>query len=152
MLKRFEIDGCLGDGERMTQRYELVRALDGHDAGDVVLKALAGVLKSAVRASDMVIRFGGEEFLIVLQETDSESAMKVAENIRAAVEDLKVQIAGAVLQKTISIGLAMFPEDSETFWQTVKFADVALYRAKEEGRNRVVRFTSSMWEGHAESY
>jgi diguanylate cyclase (GGDEF)-like protein len=100
----------------------------------------------------MVIRFGGEEFLIVLQETDAESAMKVAENIRSAVEDLKVQIAGAVLQKTISIGLAMFPEDSETFWQTVKFADVALYRAKEEGRNRVVRFTASMWEGHAESY
>jgi len=57
-----------------------------------------------------------------------------------------------VLQKTISIGVAMFPHDSDTFWQTVKFADVALYRAKETGRNRVVLFSPEMWEGHAESY
>lgn len=132
--------------------FKVVNDTYGHDAGDVVLKSLAGVLRTSVRASDMVIRFGGEEFLIVLQETEAENALKVAENIRKAVEELKIQVAGAVLQKTISIGVAMFPEDSETFWQTVKFADVALYRAKENGRNRVVRFTSDMWEGHAESY
>lgn len=132
--------------------FKVVNDTYGHDAGDTVLKALSGVLKQSVRASDMVIRFGGEEFLIVLQETTVEGAEKVAENIRRAVEQLKIQVAGAVLQKTISIGLAMFPEDSETFWQTVKFADVALYRAKEAGRNRVVRFEAEMWEGHAEAY
>lgn len=132
--------------------FKVVNDTYGHDAGDVVLKSLAGVLKNSVRASDMVIRFGGEEFLIVLQETDPENALRIAENIRASVEDLKIQVGGAVLQKTISIGVAMFPEDSETFWQSVKFADVALYRAKESGRNRVVRFTHDMWEGHAESY
>jgi diguanylate cyclase (GGDEF)-like protein len=132
--------------------FKVVNDTYGHDAGDTVLKALSGVLKQSVRASDLVIRFGGEEFLIVLQEASHEGAAKVAENIRAAVAQLKIPVAGGVLQKTISIGMAMFPEDSETFWQTVKFADVALYRAKEEGRNRVVRFTADMWEGHAESY
>ncbi|MBD5802092.1 Response regulator PleD [Azoarcus sp. Aa7] len=132
--------------------FKMVNDTYGHDAGDAVLKSLAAVLRTAVRASDMVIRFGGEEFLIVLQETEAENALRVAENIRATVGDLKIQVGGAVLQKTISIGLAMFPEDSETFWQTVKFADVALYRAKDDGRNRVVRFRSEMWEGHADSY
>lgn len=132
--------------------FKVVNDTYGHDAGDTVLKALSGVMKQAVRASDLVIRFGGEEFLIVLQDANAEAALKVAENIRAAVAQLKIQIAGAVLQKTISIGLALFPEDSETFWQTVKFADVALYRAKDEGRNRVVRFAPQMWEGSAESY
>ncbi|MDT3668784.1 MAG: diguanylate cyclase [Aromatoleum sp.] len=132
--------------------FKIVNDSYGHDAGDSVLKALAGVLKHSVRASDMVIRFGGEEFLIVLQDTDAEGAMRVAENIRAAVAEMKVQAGGTVLQKTISVGVATFPHDSDTFWQTVKFADVALYRAKEEGRNRVVMFASEMWEGHAESY
>lgn len=132
--------------------FKVVNDTYGHDAGDTVLKAVAGVLKQSVRASDMVIRFGGEEFLIVLQEASENGALKVAESIRGAVEQLKIQIPGAVLQKTISIGLAMFPGDSETFWQTVKFADVALYRAKDAGRNRVVRFAPEMWQGHAEAY
>lgn len=132
--------------------FKVVNDTYGHDAGDSVLKALAAVLKNSVRASDMVIRFGGEEFLIVLQETDADGAMRVGENIRAAVAEMKVQAGGTVLQKTISVGVATFPHDSDTFWQTVKFADVALYRAKEEGRNRVVMFASEMWEGHAESY
>ena len=55
------------------------------------------------------------------------------------------QVAGITLQKTISIGIADFPTDSETFWQAVKFADVALYQAKERGRNRVIRFSPEMW-------
>jgi len=129
--------------------FKVVNDTHGHDAGDAVLKSLAGALKNAVRASDMVIRFGGEEFLIVLQEADVDGALKVAENIRATVAQLKVQVGTAVIQKTISIGLSMFPDDSETFWQALKFADVALYRAKDAGRNRVVRFTADMWEGHA---
>lgn len=132
--------------------FKVVNDTHGHDAGDAVLKALAGVLKRTVRASDMVIRFGGEEFLIVLQEADAEAAMMVAEKIRASVEQLKIQVSGAMLQKTISIGLAMFPDDSDAFWQAIKFADVALYRAKESGRNRVVRFTADMWSGQNEGY
>ncbi len=125
--------------------FKMVNDTYGHDAGDAVLKALSSVLKQSVRASDLVIRYGGEEFLIILIDSAGSMADKVAENIRAAVEALKVQVAGIVLQKTISIGIADFPSDSETFWQPVKFADVALYQAKEQGRNRVVRFNSEMW-------
>ncbi|PKO57249.1 MAG: diguanylate cyclase, partial [Betaproteobacteria bacterium HGW-Betaproteobacteria-19] len=132
--------------------FKVVNDTHGHDAGDAVLKALAGVLRQSVRASDMVIRFGGEEFLIVLQDADQGAALKVGENIRQAVEAMKVQVNGLVLQKTISIGLAMLADDSNSFWQTVKFADVALYRAKENGRNRVVAFEPEMWSGQAETY
>jgi diguanylate cyclase (GGDEF)-like protein len=125
--------------------FKMVNDTYGHDAGDTVLKALAKVLTQSVRRSDMVIRYGGEEFLIILQDTDGEGAELAAEKIRAAVEALKIQLTGAILQKTISIGIAVFPTDCDTFWQTVKYADVALYRAKESGRNRVVRFTPDMW-------
>ncbi len=125
--------------------FKMVNDTYGHDAGDAVLKALSRVLRQAVRASDLVIRYGGEEFLIILVDTAGDAADRVAETIRLAVENMKVQVAGIVLQKTISIGISDFPTDSETFWQAVKFADVALYRAKEEGRNRVIRFNRDMW-------
>ncbi|MDR0529680.1 MAG: diguanylate cyclase [Zoogloeaceae bacterium] len=125
--------------------FKMVNDNYGHDAGDAVLKSLAQVLKQSVRASDMVIRYGGEEFLIVLQDAEGAAADQVAENIRCAVEKIRVNVGGVVLQKTISIGVSDYPKDSGTFWQTVKFADVALYRAKQTGRNRVVRFEQEMW-------
>ncbi|MEY4592357.1 MAG: hypothetical protein RIR18_1252 [Pseudomonadota bacterium] len=125
--------------------FKMVNDTHGHDAGDAILKELAKVLRQSVRASDLVIRYGGEEFMIILLDTDNEGTDKVAESIRVAVENLKVQVNGVVLQKTISIGIAGFPTDSETFWQAVKFADVALYQAKEEGRNRVKRFDPALW-------
>ena len=126
--------------------FKMVNDTYGHDAGDAVLKALAKVLTQSVRASDYVIRYGGEEFLVLLQETTADAAVMVAEKIRLAVEEMSVPVPGGVLKKTISIGIADFPGDSDTFWQTVKFADVALYAAKEKGRNRVVRFTSDLWQ------
>ena len=125
--------------------FKMVNDTYGHDAGDAVLKALSSLLTQSVRASDLVIRYGGEEFLIILIDSEGVAANNVAEKIRLAVENLQVQVAGITLQKTISIGIADFPTDSETFWQAVKFADVALYRAKESGRNRVVRFSPEMW-------
>jgi diguanylate cyclase (GGDEF)-like protein len=125
--------------------FKMVNDTYGHDAGDAVIKALAKLLRQSVRASDMVIRFGGEEFLVILVDTPQENADSVAEKIRSAVEQLEVQAGHVVLKKTISIGIADFPTDSDTFWQAVKFADVALYQAKEGGRNRVVRFNTSMW-------
>lgn len=126
--------------------FKMVNDTYGHDAGDAVLKALAKVLKQSVRASDIVIRYGGEEFMILLQNSSGEAAEKVAEKIRASVEAMKIPVAGTTLQKTISIGIADFPTDSETFWQAVKYADVALYQAKETGRNRWLRFKREMWD------
>jgi len=130
--------------------FKMVNDTYGHDAGDAVLKALSTLLKQSVRASDLVIRYGGEEFLIILIDSEGEAADNVAEKIRLAVEGLKVQVAGVTLQKTISIGIADFPTDSDTFWQAVKFADVAMYQAKDRGRNRVVRFNPDMWTDNKE--
>lgn len=132
--------------------FKMVNDTYGHDAGDAVLKTLAKLLRQSVRASDFVIRYGGEEFLILLQETDAAAADAVAEKIRAAVADLKIQTSGGILQKTISIGISSYPEDSDTFWQALKFADVAMYHAKETGRNRVVRFTKALWQDDQKDY
>ena len=129
--------------------FKMVNDTYGHDAGDLVLKALARTMQASVRTSDLVIRYGGEEFLIIMQDAGGEAADRVAEKIRAAVEGMKIQLPGTVLQKTISIGIADFPQDSDTFWQAVKYADVAMYNAKESGRNRVVRFRPEMWKDEA---
>ncbi|MBF0368594.1 MAG: diguanylate cyclase [Magnetococcales bacterium] len=122
--------------------FKQVNDTYGHDAGDTVLKAFAGTLGRQVRTSDLVVRYGGEEFLIVLQEGEGYSGIKMAEKIRQAVEDLKIQVPGATLEKTVSIGVARFPSDGPDFWAVLKFADIALYQAKEEGRNRVVSYVS----------
>ncbi|MBF0264922.1 MAG: diguanylate cyclase [Gammaproteobacteria bacterium] len=119
----------------------------GHDVGDKVLVELSKVLVKSVRSSDLVIRYGGEEFVIILQNTQKGYAEQVAEKIRSAVEEMQVQTQGVVIKKTISIGMADFPEDSDTFWQTLKFADVALYKAKDSGRNQSIHFHPDMWEG-----
>ena len=121
----------------------------GHEAGDKVIKTLADILVRNVRAADMAVRYGGEEFLLLLTDTGGDAAMNVAEKIRAEVEATKIPLPGGILQKTISIGVAEFPKDSDTFWQVVKFADVALYKAKSGGRNRVVRFLPEMWDASA---
>ena len=126
--------------------FKMINDTYGHDAGDSVLKALANTIKATVRAADIVIRYGGEEFMVILQDTTSTFALSVAEKIRVSVEAMRIPHAGVILKRTISIGIADFPGDSQTFWQTVKFADVALYHAKQTGRNRVVHFTRDMWK------
>ncbi len=125
--------------------FKKVNDTYGHDAGDAVLKSLAKVLRRVVRSSDLVIRYGGEEFMVILQETADNNGDTVAEKIREAVENEKVRLAGTTLQKTISIGIADFPRDADTLWQAIKYADVALYKAKEQGRNRVIHFKPEMW-------
>jgi diguanylate cyclase (GGDEF)-like protein len=125
--------------------FKQVNDTHGHDVGDKVLVELSKILVKSVRSSDMVIRYGGEEFLIILQNTSENYGDQMAEKIRLAVEEMKVSVTGAVIQKTISIGVADYPDDSETFWQALKYADVALYKAKEQGRNQYIHFSSEMW-------
>lgn len=129
--------------------FKQVNDTHGHEAGDKVIKTLADILQRNVRTSDMAVRYGGEEFLLVLMDSGAEQGLKVAEKIRGEVEATKIPLPGGMLQKTISIGVAEYPNDSDTFWQVVKFADVALYKAKSDGRNRVVRFTPEMWDPDA---
>lgn len=126
--------------------FKQVNDTHGHEAGDKVIKTLADILVRSVRGSDFAVRYGGEEFLLVLTDTGIEPALKVAEKIRAEVEATKVPLPSGILKKTISIGVSEFPNDADTFWQVVKYADVALYKAKAGGRNRVVRFLPEMWD------
>ncbi len=118
----------------------------GHDAGDSVLKKVAEIIRTTVRESDFVIRYGGEEFMVLLVDSQVGKAVEVAEKIRKRVEKSTIQVGSLLLNKTVSIGVSEFPADTDKFWQAVKFADVALYKAKEEGRNRVVRFEKDMWQ------
>lgn len=126
--------------------FKQVNDIHGHEAGDKVIKTVADLLIRSLRASDMAVRYGGEEFLLVLTDTTAETALRVAEKIRAEIEATKIPLPGGILCKTISIGVSEFPTDADTFWQVVKFADVALYKAKAGGRNRVVRFVPEMWD------
>jgi len=125
--------------------FKQVNDKHGHNVGDMVLKETSLVIKKCVRQADLVIRFGGEEFLVLLLDINEGETIKVAEKIREAVGDTKVKITDGTIQKTISLGISEFPVDAESFWQTIKFADVALYKAKETGRNKAVRFTEEMW-------
>jgi diguanylate cyclase (GGDEF)-like protein len=118
----------------------------GHQAGDAVLTQAARILRNRVRRSDLLIRYGGEEFLVLLQNVQDETAAKVAENIRASLESYEFDIGdGRKIKKTISVGVAEYPTDARGLYQAIKFADVALYEAKRQGRNRVARFAPEMW-------
>lgn len=119
----------------------------GHDNGDAVLKNVAMQIKKSIRNSDIAVRFGGEEFIALLIDIKEGEGIIVAEKIRKAVESSLLEIAGGVVvKKTISIGVCEFPTDSDKFWKAIKYSDVALYEAKENGRNKVVRFTKDMWK------
>src|ERR1039457_3816448 len=125
--------------------FKQVNDQHGHDAGDAVLKETAKILRESLRDSDLAIRFGGEEFLVLLMDIEPESSMMVAEKIRKNIESASFKIPDGSIKKTLSLGVSEFPKDATSLWQAIKFADVALYRAKEGGRNRSVRFTEEMW-------
>jgi len=138
---------CLGVLMVDIDYFKRVNDEYGHDAGDRVLREIAAVVKENVREADYVIRFGGEEILVLLMDIREGEAEEVAEKIRKAVEGKRISFSGGVMSKTVSVGVSEFPKDCEgKLWQCIKFADVALYRAKEEGRNRVVRFLPEMWK------
>src|SRR5438034_9525138 len=112
----------------------------GHLAGDAVLKGIAEVFRAQLRHYDVPARFGGEEFSILLPETPPEQAMEIAERIRRAVaeREYEVETATEPIRATISIGVAAFPKDGVDANELIHQADLAVYRAKLQGRNRVL--------------
>jgi diguanylate cyclase (GGDEF)-like protein len=111
----------------------------GHDGGDAVLAELGAFLKSQVRRSDIASRYGGEEFAIVLSPTTPEGARQCAEKIREGASRLKGYHPHQDLDAfTLSLGVALFPDHGSDVAAVLKAADVALYQAKDRGRNRVV--------------
>jgi len=110
----------------------------GHDGGDALLRKLGKFLQQHVRGSDIACRYGGEEFTLVLPEASLEVTQQRAEEILAAVKDLRVHQGQKVLDPiTLSLGAAVFPGHGTTHRALLQAADVALYRAKETGRDRV---------------
>ena len=120
----------LDDFKRVNDRY-------GHHVGDAVLRAFADVLRGRVRAIDVAARLGGEEFAILLLETDLTGAEALAENLRSAVAGLEVRIVGGPpVRITASVGVSDYPH-TRGAEELMAAADLALYRAKREGKNRV---------------
>ena len=119
----------------------------GHKNGDIVLKEVARIISGCVRSSDVVVRYGGEEFLVVLPDVAEGKSELVAEKIRRTVEMTAIQIEGKVLHITVSAGVAEYPKHGTDPYQVIKFADVALYKAKKTGKNRVVVFDEKEMEG-----
>ncbi|MBF0484693.1 MAG: GGDEF domain-containing protein [Candidatus Omnitrophica bacterium] len=112
----------------------------GHLVGDRILKDIGGIIKSNIREIDIVGRYGGEEFCVVLPDTDKEGAAFVAERIRSAAEKSEISAYDETIHVTLSIGTASFPKDGKTADELVDKSDWALYRSKKMGRNRVCAF------------
>jgi diguanylate cyclase (GGDEF)-like protein len=112
---------------------------DGHVAGDACLRTLGKILGAAVRKGDLAARYGGEEFALLLPGADREAALKVAERLRAAVEDLRIaHVAAPAGHVTVSIGVASLnPRPRMNPQMLVEMADAGLYAAKRGGRNTV---------------
>jgi diguanylate cyclase (GGDEF)-like protein/PAS domain S-box-containing protein len=119
-------------------RYKRYNDAYGHAVGDQVLITLSAFLKQGIRAEDMACRYGGDEFALVLNEATSKGARVRAEALRAKVKDLRFTHEAKVIQGfTLSIGVAAYPENGTSLAELLAAADKALYRAKQEGRDRV---------------
>ena len=118
--------------------FKRVNDAHGHQAGDIILRLLGDLLDDLVRAGDIVCRYGGEEFVVVMPGASLDVAAQRADEWRLAFGLLSVQYQGATLQTTLSAGVAVYPEHGRTADQLLHAADKALYQAKQSGRNRVV--------------
>jgi diguanylate cyclase (GGDEF)-like protein len=124
----------------------------GHDAGDLVLRELASLLRAHFRGDDIACRYGGEEFVVLLSEASMDAAYTRAEQLRESVHHLAIQFRQQTLGAiTISIGLASLPEHGDTPEELVTAADRALYEAKTSGRDRVIRAVAGAEQPVAQS-
>jgi diguanylate cyclase (GGDEF)-like protein len=110
---------------------------NGHFFGDRVLRGVGEVIRSGGRRIDTAARYGGDEFVVLLPETDPTGAFVLAEKIRLDVAALRVEVGGSVIQPSISIGVVSYPEDGHTSDELMITADSSMYRSKRSGKNRV---------------
>jgi diguanylate cyclase (GGDEF)-like protein len=109
----------------------------GHHRGDEVLRSLAGVIRRSIRLVDTAYRYGGDEFLVLLPETDFAGAFVVAEKIRAGAEEVGLEAGDGELLTSVSIGLVSCPEDGTSGEELMFAADRAMYQAKSLGKNQI---------------
>lgn len=121
----------------------------GHLAGDLVLKEVGRLIRQSIANYHIAARFGGEEFCIIMPQTEADKAAKIVECIRATIEgySFKVPNSEELINVTISMGIASFPDDADSIDTLIHNADVALYHAKSSGRNRVVHVSTTANDG-----
>ena len=121
-------------------RFKLLNDTHGHASGDLVLQTIGETLRASFRQSDTAGRYGGEEFVVILPETDIETAQRKLESFRESIAASPIALAarGEKVQVTISAGLSNFPQDAEDASELFALADERMFQAKKEGRNRVV--------------
>ena len=125
-----------------SDNLKAVNDAHGHEAGNRLLKQLAERIQAELRYTDVPARYGGDEFVVLLPETPSKGAADVAERIRESMAAKPLVYDGNAVRSTVSIGVASFPEDGNSIDAIVARADRALYKAKNEGRNRVLCFAA----------
>lgn len=125
--------------------FKMVNDTHGHHAGDVVIRKMAEIVKKNTRSSDLLARFGGDEFIMLITSTTEEQAASFAEKIREMIASTDMAIPGveAPLRITISGGLAMFPTHGQSTTELFRVADEALYESKRNGRNRILVASST---------
>ncbi len=121
-------------------RFKQVKDTRGHQAGSAVLQEVGALIRASIRTIDVPVRYGGDEFVVLLPETDRVRGRLVAERIRKAMEDaVFLQGSGHEVRTTASLGLATCPDDGDTAEKVVQAADAAMYRVKERSRNGVAQ-------------
>ena len=120
-------------------RFKRINDRYGHPAGDAVLRKIGSFLRERTRSTDAVVRYGGEEFALLLATADSDVAFEQADRIRAELEKTPFVVPGQAepVQVTMSGGVATYPQDGQAFSELIAVADAGLYHAKENGRNQV---------------
>lgn len=120
--------------------FKKINDLHGHDTGDAVLKAVAAYLKQRLRGQDLIARWGGEEFLLLMPQTDLQQASRLVEELRLGIRQLQLPVLPAPLSATF--GISAVAQQPDALEQAVKAADLALYQGKAQGRDRVVLATA----------
>ncbi|MEX2546163.1 MAG: diguanylate cyclase [Chloroflexota bacterium] len=125
----FDLDGLKAANDRF-----------GHDSGDRLLQSVADVFRGDIRVTDVAARYAGDEFLLLLPETDLPGALRVAEKVRVDVSRLALPHDGSLIRTSASIGLVTFPDDGRTWAELMRRADLAMYEAKRRGRDQIVHY------------
>jgi diguanylate cyclase (GGDEF)-like protein len=112
----------------------------GHAGGDQLLRAVAETLSGDIRVTDLAARYGGDEFVLLLPETDLAGAMLVADKVRIDISRLALPHDGQVIRTSVSVGLVTYPDDGRSSTELMRRADLAMYEAKRRGRDQIVRF------------
>ena len=112
--------------------------------GDFVLRETAQIIRESIRTSDIPGRYGGEEFVIIMVNTDAAACLASARRLCSAVHDHQYEMNEINLQNKVSIGLSEFPRDGETMQDLIQSADAAMYTAKRRGGNQVVKYEKGM--------